>query len=119
MELLDVNTTAAREHAGEIERGVRYLKERCRCSVNTFASANIKYLVKPIVICLVYNVTALVNTVLDALDVSEQYSLCKIVTQRKLTLNGTENFNSVRMYRRAMKLSALIPCIYVRIGALH
>ena len=42
MELIDVNTTAAREHVGEIERGIRYLKERCRCSVSTFAEAGIK-----------------------------------------------------------------------------
>ena len=50
MELVDVNTTAAREHVGEIERGIRYLKERCRCSVSTFAEVGIKYLAKPIVI---------------------------------------------------------------------
>ena len=31
MDLVDVNTTAAREHVGEIKRGIRYLKERCRC----------------------------------------------------------------------------------------
>ena len=28
MEVVDVNTTAAREHVGEIEHGIRYLKER-------------------------------------------------------------------------------------------
>ena len=38
MELIDVNTTAAREHVGEIERGIRYLKERCRCSVSELLS---------------------------------------------------------------------------------
>ena len=27
---LEVNTTAAREHVGEIERGIRLVKERCR-----------------------------------------------------------------------------------------
>ena len=50
MELVDVNTTAARKHVGEIERGIRYLKERCRCSVSTFAVVGIKFLAKPIVI---------------------------------------------------------------------
>ena len=83
MELVDVNMTAAREHVGEIERGIRYLKERCRCSVSTFAVAGIKFLAKPIVIQLVYNVTMFVNAVPDALGVSEQYSPRKIVTQRK------------------------------------
>ena len=50
MELVDVNTTAARENVGEIERGIRYLKERRRCRVSTFAVAGIKFLAKPIVI---------------------------------------------------------------------
>ena len=71
IELVDVNTTAAREHVGEIECGIRYLKERCRCSVSTFALAGIKYLAKPIAIRLVCNVTVLVNAVPDALGVSE------------------------------------------------
>ena len=56
MELVDVNTTAAREHLGEIERGIRYLKERCRCSVSAFAIVGIKFLAKPIVIWLVYKI---------------------------------------------------------------
>ena len=83
MESVDVNTTAAREHVGEIERGIRHLKERCRCSVSTFSFAGIKYLAKPIVIRLVYNITVLVDAVPDTLGVSERYSPCKIVTQRK------------------------------------
>ena len=73
MEVVDVNTTAAREHVGETERGIRYLKERCRCSVSTFAIAGLKFLAKPIVIQLVYNVTLFVNIVPDALGVSERY----------------------------------------------
>ena len=42
MELVDVNTTAACEQVGKIERGIRYLKERCRCSISIFAMAGIK-----------------------------------------------------------------------------
>ena len=83
MELVDANTTAAREHVGEIEHGIRYLKERSRCSVSTFAVAGIKFLAKPIVIQLVYNVTMFVNAVPDALGVSERYSPRELVTQRK------------------------------------
>ena len=83
MELVDVNTTAARKHLGKIERGVRYQTERCCCSVSTFAVAGIKYLAKPIVSWLVYNVTLFVNAVPDILGVSERYSPREIVTQRK------------------------------------
>ena len=32
--LLEVNTTAAREHVGEIERTIRFVKERTRCISN-------------------------------------------------------------------------------------
>ena len=70
MELVDVNTTAARKHVGEIKRGVRYLKERCGFSVSKFAVAGIKLLAKPIVIRLVYSVTLFVNAVPDASGVS-------------------------------------------------
>ena len=83
MELVDVNTTAAREHVGEIERGIRYLKEHCHCSVSKVAVAGIECLAKPIAIQLVYNVTLFVNVVPDALGVSERYSPREIVTQRK------------------------------------
>ena len=38
MELVDVNTTAAREHVGEIERGIRYPKERSPCIVSRLLS---------------------------------------------------------------------------------
>ena len=83
MELVDINITAACEHVGEIEKGIRYLKECCRCNVSTFAVAGIKFLAKPIVIQLVYNVTLFVNVVPDALGVSDCYSSRKIVTQGK------------------------------------
>ena len=83
MTLVDVNTTAAHEHVGEIERGIRYPKERCRCSVSTFAEVGIKYLAKPVVIQIVYNATLFINVVPDALGVSERYSPREIVTQRK------------------------------------
>ena len=49
--LIDVNTTAAREHVAEIERGIRLLKERSRCVVK---SLPFQYLPKQIVIHVVY-----------------------------------------------------------------
>ena len=75
--------TAAREYVGEIERGIRYLKKRSRCSVSTFHKAGIKYLAKPIVIQLEYTVTLFINVVPDLLGVAERYSPREIVTQRK------------------------------------
>ena len=86
MELVDVNTTAARKHVGEIERCIRYLNERCRCSVSTLAVTGIKFLPKPIVIQFEYNVTLFVNILPDALGVSGQYSHRDIVTQHKFVI---------------------------------
>ena len=51
--MTEVNTTAAREHVEEIERGIRLLKERVRCYVTMAARAGIFYLHKLIVIRLV------------------------------------------------------------------
>ena len=83
MELIDIITTAAREHVGKIKGGFWYLKERSGCSVSAFAVAGIKYLTKPIVIHLVYNMTLFVNATPDTLGVSERYAPREIVTQRK------------------------------------
>ena len=100
MELVDVNTTAAREHVGKIERGIRYLKERCRCSVSTFAIAGIKFLAKPIVIQVVYNITVLVNAVPDPLGVSKDTHPVKLSRNGNLTSSGSAAYNLVPMYRQ-------------------
>ena len=49
--LIDVNTTAVREHVAEIEQGIRLLKERSQCVVK---SLPFQYLPKQIVIHMVY-----------------------------------------------------------------
>ena len=49
MELLDINTTAAREHVGEIERTIQYLKQS-RYVVKSVSIAGIKFLHKQVVI---------------------------------------------------------------------
>ena len=46
MTIVEINTTAAREHVAEIERGIRFLKERARCVVCTGRRAGIIYLHK-------------------------------------------------------------------------
>ena len=58
--LVDVSTTAAREHVAEIERGIRLLKERSRCVVK---SLPFQYLPEQIVIHMVYFVCTMVNAV--------------------------------------------------------
>ena len=83
MELVGINTAAAREHVGEYEWAIWYLKERSRYSVSTLSAVGIEYLRKPVIICLVYNVTLFVNAVPDSLGVSERYLPHEIMTHQK------------------------------------
>ena len=73
MGLVDINTRTAREHVGEIEQGICYLKERTRCVVKTLSAVGICYVPRQIGIHMVYNVTTFVNTVPISLGVSTMY----------------------------------------------
>ena len=43
---VEVNTTAAREHVGEIERGIRLMKERSRCVISDLREAGFRFSTK-------------------------------------------------------------------------
>ena len=76
---IEVNTTAAREHVGEIERQIRLIKERARAMV---ADMPFKYIPKQIVIHLIYFVALWLNAFPNKNGISEKYSPRKIVTTR-------------------------------------
>ena len=78
--LVNVNTTAAREHVAEIERGICLLKERSWCVVK---SLPFQYLPKQIVIHMVYFVCTMVDAVPAVEGISQVFSPREIVTQRK------------------------------------
>ena len=83
--LVEVNTTAAREHVGDIERSIRVKKERCRCLVSSLVRVGIKFLHKQIVIIrMVYFVVMWLNAVPAEGGVSMQFSPREIVLQRQL-----------------------------------
>ena len=79
-------TTAINKYVVEIEWGIFWQKEHSRCVVKTLSVAGIFNLPKQIVICIVYYVTAFMNTVPTTLGVSALYSPQKIVTQHKLDI---------------------------------
>ena len=81
MGLVDVNTTAVREHVAEIEWGICLLKERSRCVVK---SLPYQYLHRQIVIQMVYFVCMMVNATPAAEDISQIFSSGEIVTKRKI-----------------------------------
>ena len=57
---VEVNTTAAREHVGEIERGIRLVKERSRCVISDLRVAGFTLLHKMIIVHCVYFVVILI-----------------------------------------------------------
>ena len=82
--LVEVNTAAAREHVGEIERSIRLMKERARCVVASLRRIGVKFLHKQILIRMVYHVVMWLNAVPADGGVSMQYSPREIVIQTQL-----------------------------------
>ena len=79
---VEVNCSAAWEHVGEIERGIRLIKERARYIVTMAAHTGIYYLHTMIVIRMVYYVTICLNAMPADKGISEVYSPREIVTQK-------------------------------------
>ena len=81
---VELNTTAAREHVGEIERGIRFLKERSRCVISDLRVAGFQYFAKWIVVHCVYFVVMMVNAIPAEDGISEKLSPREIVTGRTI-----------------------------------
>ena len=56
-----VNTTAEREHVGEIKRGIRLMKERSRCVISNLREAGFKHFHKMIVVHCIYFLCMMLN----------------------------------------------------------
>ena len=79
--LVEVNTTAAREHVAEIEQEVRLVKERTRCITSGLPFA---YLHQQIVIHLVYFICLWLNAIPADKGISANFYPREIVTQRQV-----------------------------------
>ena len=79
--LIEVNTTAAREHVGEIKRSNRTVQERSRaiCSLLPYS-----ILPKQVVIHMIYFVVTFLNCDVTKLGVSDIFSPRELVLRRKL-----------------------------------
>ena len=84
MGLVEVNTTADREHVGEIESHKRLVKEKTRCSTSDMLYCGMIFLRKYIVIHLVYNVCLWLNAFPLKLILSMVYSPRELVTQHSV-----------------------------------
>ena len=78
---IDINTTAARENVGDIERMIRTVKEQSRAVMSYQPYA---VLPKPTVIHLVYLAVLYLNNKPNTLGISPVYSPREIVINRKL-----------------------------------
>ena len=81
-----VDTTGAREHVGEIEQLIKFIKERARCVISDLRVAGFNYLHRLIVVHCLYFVTMMTNAVPADGGISEKYSPREIVTGRKLDM---------------------------------
>ena len=71
--LVEVNTTAAREHVSEIERFIRVVKERAR-AVKADMPDEIVYLPKQVVIAMIYFIHRMLNATTAAKGISDRLS---------------------------------------------
>ena len=83
-DIVEINTTAAREHVGEIERSIRTIKERAR-SISTVLPYTT--LPKQLVIHLIYYVVMFLNAMPAKTGISETISPREIVMRRRLDWN--------------------------------
>ena len=81
MDWIVINTTAKNEHVGEIERKIRHVKERCRCT-----TADLPYIVLPnkVIKALVINGVMMLNCYRDKQGVSNEYSPRELVLRWQL-----------------------------------
>ena len=74
--MVPINTTAAREHVGEIETYVRTVKERCRSIIS---ESPFQYLHKLVMVRLVYFAIMMLNVPIDDNGISTEFSSRDIV----------------------------------------
>jgi hypothetical protein len=82
--MVKINTTAARKYVGDIERNIRVIKERSRAIVS-----NLPYKILPrqVIIHLIYFSVLWLNSLPSAVGILNKYSPRKIVTGRELDFN--------------------------------
>ena len=78
--LVEVNTTAAREHVGEIERYVRTVKERCRATISDLP---FQFYHRLVIVRLVYFAVMMTNVPVADGGISREFSPREIVTGKR------------------------------------
>ena len=87
MEMAIVNTTAAREHVTDAERGIRCIKDSGRCTMAELRRIGIITLPKQVIIHIVYFVVFWLNAPPATNGISEVHSPREIVLGRSIDYN--------------------------------
>ena len=87
MEMVIVNTTAAREHVTDAERGIRCIKDSGRCTVAELRRIEITALPKQVIIHIVYFAVFWLNAPPATNGISEVHSPREIVLGRSIDCN--------------------------------
>ena len=83
-DIVEINTTAAREHVGEIERNIQTIKEQGRSVSSVLPYTTLP---KQLVIHLVYYVVMFLNTMPSKTSISNTISPREFVMRRRLDWN--------------------------------
>ena len=83
MDDVNINTTAAREHVGDVERCIRLIKDRCRSVIAELPYKD--FLPDQFVIHLLYFVTRWLNTIPNDNGISKEYSPRELLDGTKLS----------------------------------
>ena len=98
MEMAIVNTTAAREHVTDDERGIRYMKDSGRCTVAELRRIVITCLPKQMIIHIVYFAVFWLNAPPATNGISEVHSPREIVLGHSIDYNlhcrGSDSTNT-------------------------
>jgi hypothetical protein len=113
--LVEINTTAAHEHIGEIKQFIRVIKERSRALVSDLPYTTLP---RQDVIYLVYFAILWLNSLPVAAGVSERYSPRKIVLRHKLDFakHSIALFGSyVKAHDNPTITNTMHPCTFIGI----
>lgn len=95
-----MNTTAAREHVGDIERSIRTVRERARCINSELPYGHC--MPDPMVIQLIYNVVFWLNVPIWENGASGEFSPREIVTGLKVNFKSIAGLYGARTLKRGL-----------------
>ena len=105
LDKMEVNTTTAREHVGEMEQGIWLVKEWIRLVISDLRLAGFTHLYKMIVVHCVYFVVMMLNAVPADNGISENFIHVESSQVARLTWRKIAEQSLVHMLKQAKMLT--------------